>query len=69
MMNWVTIAFAALTVISIVGVAAEEVRARISQPHRPSPLVGMTTGDALLALGLIVPTLIAGFAAIQYVLT
>jgi hypothetical protein len=69
MMNWVTIAFAALTVIALVGVAADEVRARNSQPHRPSPLAGMTKTDVLIGLGFILPTLIAGFAAIQYVLT
>jgi hypothetical protein len=69
MMNWVTIAFAACTVIALVGVATDEVRARITQPHRPSPLTGLSWGDALLALGFIVSTLIAGFSAIHYVLT
>jgi hypothetical protein len=65
-MGWVTIIFAGLCAIAVIGVVTDEVRARLTQPHGKSPLSGMTVTDGLIALGFVVPILFAGWQAMLY---
>lgn len=65
-MNWAVVFMAAMAVIAIVGVAVDEVRARVTQPKAPSPLSGIGVGDGLLAVGFFGPVLFAGWLTLPY---
>lgn len=69
MINWATLLFGFLAVVALVGLAFDEVRARITRPGAPSPLSGMTAGDAAMAVLFFAPILLAFYGTIQYVLT
>lgn len=69
MMNWAYLFFGLLTVVAVVGVALDEVRARITNPGKPSPLSGMSFGDALLIALFVVPSLLGIVPIIHSVLT
>lgn len=69
MMNWATLLFGFIAVAALVGVTLDEVRARIRNDGTPSPLSGMTKGDAVLTFLFFAPILIAFARAIQFVLT
>lgn len=69
MMNWVYLIFGLLTVGTFAVMVLDDVRARVTQPDQPSPLSGLTFGDALVAALFVLPTLLFVIAAIQQVLT
>lgn len=69
MMNWATLLLGFIAVVALVGVAFDEVRARIRNDGTPSPLSGMTKGDAVMTVLFFAPILIGFASAIQYVLT
>jgi len=68
-MNWVYLLFGLLTVGTIAAVVLDDVRWRITQPDRPSPLSGLTFGDALLIALYVVPIMLGIVPLIHLVLT
>lgn len=50
MTNLASLIFGLLAVVALVGLATDEVRARIADPGRPSPLSGMRFSDILFLL-------------------
>jgi len=69
MMIWATILFSGLSLFVLVAMAAEEVRCRIARPPLPSPLAGLSMGDAIMLFLYFAPVIAAGVNAIRFVLT
>jgi len=69
MMNWVYLIFGLLTVGTFAVVVLDDVRARITQPDQPSPLSGLTFGDALLIGLYVLPIALGIVPLIHLVLT